>query len=189
MRLSIRNETRYPTKTLRSILLRVMRSEFDRPAFSPALRYRCTVVYARQSYVTGCAVLRGTTMRIRVPEGRCDPVYFAMVATHEVAHLVGERHADMAGKPYRAYGKVPEAVWRARYAWAGAFPLIERDRPARVLVDPVRREAGRVARIEELLRRWEAKKRRAETAIRKYRRPLAYYERRKAAAVTTGGAR
>lgn len=94
---------------------------------------------------------------------------------HELVHLLshylspGKHGADHARCEIRMIKEVVRRGWLEGKLKSPEKPLVT------VTVDEVR--AKRKGRLLERLRKWESRKKRAETAIRKLRRSIRYYER------------
>lgn len=195
--ITIKNQTRYPTRELRKIIVRAARQVDATPGKNKhrlderGLRYRVEVGYTRGGFHGGssgeCYHLGYGACVVRLPRGTADPHDFAYVVAHELAHCAGQKHADMRGCPWWTRKR------RGRsFAWAWTFVLEEKAKPKKARPDGYALAAKRLEESVANLSRWEAKLRRAQTAIKKYRRRIRYYQRRldiKAAAVRPKGDR
>ncbi len=168
--MKIVNETHWRTDHLRAFIQRVAEVELDGPA-RKALKV--TVTYNRakdKGYVTGCAFLRSNIARLMVPRQVVDRVDLAHVIAHELAHTRGMHHHQMNRNPQ--YSRVSD--WRERYAWAETMPLEKALPKAKAKKDVQMRRYNAALAAEG---RWMTKLKRAQTALKKLRPRLRYYER------------
>jgi len=166
------NRTHYDTAALRSLLCAVHTGEAGHRG---RLRTWDTLVvrirYRRQGNrkYTGHAFLNGRKSVLSVPRGQLDILEFAALWRHELWHLYGLRHRDYT--PTVLYCK-PESV----VGMVEPGTLVE-VAPTKKVVSPDDERTARVKSLVDRLKRWESKRKRAETAITKIRRSLRYYER------------
>lgn len=92
---------------------------------------------------------------------------FASVACHEFAHNRGMQHRQMPKQYTWAEG------WKDYVAWAADMPLEVKTAPER----KTDAQEQRYSRVLQLKAQWEAKLKRAQTAIKKLRTKERYYER------------
>lgn len=92
-----------------------------------------------------------------------DSVDFAKVLTHEIDHNLGLRHKDMVSC------SALDCEWAKDYI---VKPKEKRPTPPKQDIRKARYEAV-LAKVKS----WEAKKKRAETALKKYKQKQKYYER------------
>jgi hypothetical protein len=166
------NKTHYPTRALRSVVLRAYR-EVARTE-GPAERWgstKITVVHARGGLCSGWAYRGGTRAHLRVPRQKVNAGSLYGVAWHEVMHLRGFAHGTFPHYPTH------EQTVRALCGLPEYIEATPPTKPARRVPTP----ADHIARIEARLARWVSKRRRAETAIRKLLKSRRYYERKMAA--------
>lgn len=173
--MKIVNDTHWQTKHLRAFASRVAKEELE-----PAKRKRLVVhfVHSRWRQPSGWAYIKGNTCRIRVPRDGVDKCGLAMILAHEFAHCRGfgsGRSNELALRSSARYGY--RGDYASFYSWAVGMPL---ERKA-VKRKPKPTPDIKADRIRELIVQWDRKKRRAETALRKYRKRLRYYEKRAAA--------
>lgn len=99
----------------------------------------------------------------------------------EIVHLLSHyfhRRLHPKDRPH-SYKALDLESDLARYAIAQGFHLGKlKSKPRPTKPKPTRQEAGHAAAVAAL-KRWEAKRKRAETAIRKYRKKVRYYEKAK----------
>ncbi len=166
----ITNRTHWRTADLRAFVVRAGRMTF-RPDEKPVVQIE--FVYNRQARYwrldgvcsTGRAVIDGSRCKMRIPSrGPVDQVDLAGVLAHEFGHLRGLRHKDMKGPRWQRTGP----AHREMYAWGAALPLRTKEAPVKKRASP----DERVEHTVMLLQRWRAKKKRAETAIKKYETKL-----------------
>jgi hypothetical protein len=176
-RISIKNETTWRTRDLRRFIVRVVSREFDRGE-KPFFTVR--VGYNRQKdrgSVSGSAVIGGSSIRILLPSLVVDRVDLAGVIAHECAHARGLNHKQMRGAArWRRVGN-----WRELYAWADSLPLEKAAPKVKVRPTGAALASAKIMAITERLKKWAAKKKRAETALKSLKAKLRYYERRAAA--------
>lgn len=168
----ILNSTHWDSADLARIIRRVASDELDP---SHARAFTVHVKYnrggARGTYTTGCAPIRGNWIRLMIPSGTVDPVDFAGVCAHEFAHARGMGHSEMRGS--RRYTRVEG--YRDLYGWAADIPIRRKQAPAPPTTEE-KRELRRVHALAKVVE-WEAKVRRAQAALRKWRRRETAVER------------
>lgn len=182
--MKIKNNTRYPTRELRSIFCevhnRIAKAEgrlrqwkgltvevvysrgrrgwkkVDDPDAPDGWR----IEHERQPSHTGYAYLNGYYTRLRLPKGETDRNSIAYIFGHELMHLYGYVHGQ----------------WVDRTAWREGIDgkLVEaapRPRPERDV---------QMERYQALLKRradWEKKAKRAQNALKKIKPKIRYYEK------------
>ena len=168
------NYTRWNTKHLRAIAVRVAMAEL-----TPQQRKRLivTVKYnrggKRHAYSSGWCGYGSMRPRIMVPSGNVDKADFAHVVAHELCHAKGWHHRDFSGVP--RWNRVGN--WREFYAWAETMPLeVQAPKPK---VKPT--TDAKIDHIQKMIARWVSKQKRATTGVKAWTRRLKYYERKKAA--------
>jgi hypothetical protein len=169
------NQTHFETRDLRAIL---QRAAVDVLEADKRRRVVVTVVYSRKSNgaASGCAAVGGTRCRIRVHKHAPRLDALAWVAVHEFRHLNGWTHAEMKGRySFDDLG---------RYAWAATMPL--RVRQLKPKARPA--VADKLAHAVRMQARAASRLKRAQTIARKWAAKVRYYDRRAAAASSTGGA-
>ena len=196
------NNTRYDTAHLRAFVSRIAKLELP-----PQIRFRLRVTcLPSRKYFGGTAYIRTAQIKLHIPPRnrdddmghKDDRLKLAALIAHEMAHLrtkASGRAEELWMRSCGRYGcheqrMTDKAVAERlqRYAWALMMPL---ERAAEKQAEPIAPDAKAAAKLEhvELLqRRWEAKAKRAATAIKKYKRKAAYYRKKlaSAASVTKG---
>jgi hypothetical protein len=168
--MQIVNKTHWRTGHLRAFIQRVALGEIEAPA-RKALQV--TVKYNRQKDQGSCsgrASLTQPVITIMVPSQVVDRVDLAHTIAHELAHTRGMQHHQMNRNPqYYRIGN-----WRERYAWAETMPLQRSTPKTRPKGDA---QVQRYHRALASEKRWQTKLKRAQTALKKLRAKLRYYER------------
>jgi hypothetical protein len=168
--MKIVNKTHWRTAHLRAFIQRVALDEIEVPA-RKALQV--TVKYNRQKDQGSCsgrASLTRPVITVMVPSQVVDRVDLAHTIAHELAHMRGMKHHQMNRNPqYYRIGN-----WRERYAWAETMPL-ERSTPKTRPKGDVQMQRYQRALASE--KRWRTRLKRAQTALKKLRPKLRYYER------------
>lgn len=182
MKIVIKNETHWRTRDLRRFVARcakeVLHEEYRKR--TPDIRIRFKHSRSRRGENGSCgghAYLGGSFASIRVPKPFVDRVDLAFVLAHEMGHLLGMEHRDMAGGAlWDRTGR-----WRELYAWAETLPLerkgIRAPTPPRAPAPPRNIKAENYAKLLARLKRWTTKYRRAQTAISKLTQAKRRYER------------
>ena len=171
--MKIKNETHWRTKDLRAFATRVARLEL-KP--DHAKRYTVHVNYGgRGESCSGHAYCNSNACYVHVSSVSIDRIDFAYVLAHEMAHSRGLRHKDINGlSRYDRVGK-----YRERYAWADNLPLEKKiAKPKKTTAE---KADLKIVNCFEKINTWGTKAKRANNAIRKWKRKLKYYEKRKAA--------
>jgi len=194
------NTTCYQTKQLRAIVARVAADEL-----TAEQRKRLTLHITptkQQRACTGYAYIKGTRAWVRVPT-RVEltewlKLDFARVIAHELAHirgLTGERSMRSSVKYGRRLKTDEEkARQRALYGWVLGMPMdrkvakkkeklpvveqavCETPKPERLI-----KTEREIAKLEKRIKGWQAKKKRAENALKKYARKLKYQQKKQTA--------
>lgn len=179
--MQIKNKTHWRTDQLKAFASKVAAVELD-----AGQRKKLTIecVHSRSRGISGCAWRRASLIRIRIPRQleRVNKPALAMVLAHEMAHvrgLPGGRSSELAMRSSDVYGY--RGKYKEHYAWANELPLEQKPPKLKPKIDAATRARDKRERIEQLIRQWETKRKRAETAIKKYRRHLRYYDKRLAA--------
>jgi hypothetical protein len=170
MAMQIRNRTHWRTADLKAILSKVARQELndtDRQRYQRK-HLRVDIVYSRGAH-SGCAWLKSTRMRLRLPKAFVNAVEFAWLCEHELAHVRGQEHRQMAGDVMHFTERA-----RARYAWAASMPIrtVEVKRAVRPAPD------AKLAHAQRMLKVAETRRKRAVTLERKWVAKVRYYEKR-----------
>lgn len=168
--MQITNTTHWRTKDLRAILSRVARQELndtDRQRFQRK-HLRVAIAYSKYHH-SGCAWLKSTRMRLTIPKAFVNAVEFAWLCEHELAHVRGQQHSQMAGDVMHFTERA-----RARYAWAASMPIrkVEVKRAVRPAPD------AKLAHAQAMLSKAETRRKRAVTLERKWVAKVRYYEKR-----------
>jgi hypothetical protein len=170
--MKIINDTNWRTDHLREFVRRVADEELE-----PEKRKHVRVhfVSARWSGPNGYAVLKGTYTRIRLPKDGMSKSSLASLLAHEFAHLHGHEGERWMRKSTR-YGSGEKS--RDWYAWANDLPLEKK--PVRVKHKPTadEKDSAKLLAVMKAIARWEAKRKRAVNALRKYTTRKRYYERK-----------
>jgi hypothetical protein len=163
MKLYLKNATRYDTRTLRRLILAALKKNGHAPS-----RYICEVEYSRGG-IQGWATIGhpevqsvGTWMQLLLPrdEATIKPEWLSYVLDHEIGHNLGLRHKVMrSGEDYPA--------------WTQDFVLTQQP-----VIASSRPPVDKAAVVKAALKRWESKRKRAETAIRKYTATLRRLEKK-----------
>ncbi len=182
--MKIKNNTRYPTRELRSIFCevhnRIAKQEgrlrwwdrveveivysrgherwkiVDDPEAPNGRRYE----RHRIPHSTGYAYLGGTYARLRLPKGECKRDSAAYLFGHELMHLYGYNHGQ----------------WVDRVAWREGIEGTLTEAPPKAKPRP----DLQMKRYHDLLERraeWEKKLRRAQNALKRIKPKVRYYER------------
>jgi hypothetical protein len=150
------NRTSWRTEHLRAFVETVAELHLPRRAVA---RLRVRVVYRRDrnttrpGFVAGRAELGswdrpGREVTLKVSRSEIEPESLAQTIAHEIAHLRGLHHRQMAGDP--RYTTTGDAM-RAWYAWTRTLPL-DRASDARAAREDDRARAERLrARAVELI--------------------------------------
>lgn len=175
MKFRIVNRTVYPTKQLRSFVVRAYRVAAKAAGPRVVAEYerrfaKLEIIFARSNrrsggYSTGHAYLVSSICHVGIHDNPHKPDV-ARVIVHEIGHCFGLNHSDMAGsaiwmRDWKAGGTRSDSI----YAWANDLPLCPKPSKAKPTID--QRRAGELARIEAGIRRWQTKAKRAENALRK----------------------
>lgn len=185
--MKIDNRTNYVTADLRALAVRIAARELE-----PAERKRVAIRFVRSKrHIHGNAFVNGNRLMVYIPPShlmtpeRMPAV--AMVLAHEMAHINGlhggpanERRARATARYGFGYGfgyGASRGAYKEYYAWAADMPL-RVQAPVRA---PRATDDGKLAAAHAAIKRWDAKRKRAETALKKYRRRVKYYERKMAA--------
>lgn len=177
--MKIVNETHWQTAQLRAFVTRVALAELE-----PAKRKVVTIrfVHSRTRGPSGYATVNGTSCTVRVPRRDVNKPALAKVIAHEFAHLrgwEGGRSNELFMRGTARYGY--RGNYQEYYAWTNDLPLDVQPPKPKNAIPPEQKDEKKIAGIQAALKRWESKKKRAETALKKYRRKLKYYEKKVAA--------
>ena len=106
-------------------------------------------------------------MRMLVPRNEpVDPVTFAGIAAHEMAHARGVDHRTMKGAERYDWNAGDR---RARYSWADEFIVLRK----MALNDPGEERAKRLRHAEGKLKEARTRAKRAATLLKKWERRVA----------------
>lgn len=178
MKLILRNETRYDTRSLRKLFLAgIKRNGLKIPGFARYNEYVALVQYsARAGIVSGQATVGGpqhigSWMLLRLPRNpsTASTRLISYVMDHEFGHNLGLRHRAM------------KRTWRDHEDWAAAYPLKFAPLKEKPHEDP---KEKRRASIEKRLKSWATKLKRAQTAIKKLTAQQRRYDKITNAAVS-----
>lgn len=179
--MKIINNTKWRTDHLRAFVTRVAKEELE-----PSKRKKVVIQFNHTHTSRWCtrgeAWIGGTHAQIWMPSPanaakfRGLHISLAGILAHEMAHLrglTGERDMRASARYGRGKGR------SQFYAWAIYMRLEEK--PARAKASQAEKAQAKALRIESNIKSWEGKKRRADNALRKYRKQLKYYNKRLAA--------
>lgn len=170
----IKNETRWRTDHLKALIGRVAKEELEpeqKKKLLVTVRYRKSNARTWGHATIGTPFHQVLRMRLLLPfPGReFDKPKHALIIAHEMAHCRGLRHREMKSSRYDWV-----EGWKERYAYAEQFPM----ELAPEMMAAKATDADKAERLIVKLKRWQAKKKRAETAIGKLKRRLRHYERK-----------
>ncbi|MGH7165483.1 MAG: hypothetical protein ACREIS_08180 [Nitrospiraceae bacterium] len=183
--MKIDNQTRYATGPLRELVRRVAEVELD-----PEKRRRMTVHFQETRGVSkdgalGRCALGGDHPRIFLPKDarRLRPNVLASTLAHEFAHARGMTHSDMRGDPRYSWHSCAGVQWdqvveARRYIAGLEFTM----KPRATVMRPT--DELKLQGAAAHLKAWDARRRRAETGIKKWRAKVRYYEQKIAAKTT-----
>lgn len=205
--MKIRNETKYETSVLREVVRHVAAVELDAPKRKRmVVTIKETVRGVSRSDEYGrsvlgyCSAIGGSRCTVYLPTNpkNLDAAMFAHTVAHEFAHCRGMTHAQMRGNPRYSWirdrknvsvvkhedgvqktTRLPDQVGWREVAEKYTDGLELRVKPKKSKPKPANEH--KIVHFEELISKWETKRKRAETAIEKYKRKVRYYERRIAA--------
>ncbi len=170
----IKNSTNWCTADFKRILQRVAAEELE-PPHRKRLRVEIHQMRGRQNphgWCRGFAYIRGYWMKLTVPKEYVDPVDFAFVAAHEMAHCRGLDHPNMRHPRYRRMGD----QYRTIYGWAGEMTIMAKAaRPAPTVYDKL---TNALAHAQRMLERHARRMRLQLTVTKRWQRRVAYYQRR-----------
>ncbi len=190
-RISLVNRTDYNSRDLRAIFAAVLKQYHRSHAKPERVNVVCEYRRKRDGFCGGYGWYDSYRMKIMLPKEPKDLVYAGIVVLkaeervsqsngdytlvqrvartfhHELDHLRGLRHSEM--KPDRKR-ELPDLT---------GFQLRHRAPKKEAEVD--RSPDAKIERLRARMKRWESKKKRAETAIKTITRKIRYYERRAAA--------
>ena len=204
MKITIRNETVWPTRMLRPFIVRVANYEFDgsTPKRRPRPLY-VTISYGRSGAgCSGHATLGGSRSTVRVPHptsrawraGLNDPVTgmyrrrtaadgpvvfpvrdFVHVLAHEFAHNVGIDHGGM-GFHYGGSRRRPsKELFDRTFPWVASLPVPVVTKKVPPSPEVVRDKKLKVARAA--VARWTRKRKLADTKLKYWTRRVTVLER------------
>jgi len=174
--MKIINETRYSTRTLRSIFTetyrRLAKTEGPHRAWS---RYTFRVTYTRTKATSGCAWISGSSAIIRLARNRVRVHLVASLVDHELLHSYGHRHGAIGARWH--FGKANEDS----HLWATerfGLAIEEKQKPKPAKTDL---QEHRYKLTISGVARWEKKLKTAQTRLKNLRQKARYYERALAA--------
>jgi hypothetical protein len=179
----ITNETNWRTADLRRVFSAVLarwnaREEARYQVPSKRLR-RITLVNARWRGCSGRAFYDSGTMRLRLPKEAVSVRSVAWLFEHELAHCAGYAHDAHHGRKammgYINFGPKGSDAWERHYGFVGGL-TIQKAQPKAPKPKPDRQAIGYQRTIEGIAR-WQAKAKRAATALKKLNQRKRYYEK------------
>lgn len=166
--MKISNSTHWRTDQIKALIYRVAQDELD-GGQSKGLYVE--VVYRKPNWNRcGLGTIRALWMRLYLDRDNLDPVQLAHTIAHEFAHNRGMHHKDMKGSLRYDYVD----GWREYYGWAAAMPVEKKALKVKAKPDV---QLTRYQRVIEAEKRWAAKLKRAQTALKKLASKRRYYER------------
>lgn len=172
------NQTEYDGRAIRKIITAAHNYLADAEGRLPQWkRVRVRVVYTRTRTASGHATYNGTRMRLRFRRPEKKPVnagQVARLAWHELQHLHGYRHGQMA-RMYPGWDEVDQMVEAAGFDRHDPIPLkpsAQEDPEPDQDPEEAKRQMYRqeLARALEKRKEWTAKAKRAKTYLAKWRR-------------------
>ncbi len=183
------NKTRYSGVVLRSIFLAVVADvektiARDKPLFAEQrarfIRDRCQVTYVhtRGRGCSGHASYSGGYTRLRIQKGSVDAIGLIWLVRHEVYHLFNVRHEEMPSavnhRTDASFAAVGELFASLIGRIGGVLAEIEPTKKPKLGTNEKR--AAKLVSLDERIKNWESKARRAENALKKLQRQRRYYE-------------
>lgn len=187
--MKVTNSTRYSGVMLRSIFLSVV-SDVER-VFSKDLpvgtkrraefiREHCHVeyVYTRRGGCSGRASLGGGWCRIRIARNEVSLAQLIWLIRHEVYHLFGVHHAAMPNAVNRWSDRGTAAAGEMHAHLLARYGEVVKEEPlpTKRPVSVEERRVTKLTSIEARIVKWESKRKRAETALKKLQKQRRYYE-------------
>ena len=187
------NKTSYDTAELRAILIAVHNEEAKHRGRLKTWNRLTVTIRRRSTYGmgdnSGFAYFHGRQACLTLPMEVCNVASLAAVWLHELQHLYGIRHPDMAPAiRHCLYADSVLSSWvkAALAAVDGRGAIQERQSEPQ---DPETAKASRALKLEAVVMRrytrvlaaearWAAKLKRAQTALQEYRTKRRYYESR-----------
>lgn len=182
--MKITNKTKWETKHIarfvREVIRRApptLRDKYKARGYPKTLTVE--VVYNRAgkdgSYVTGCAPYFGKRITLKLGGHQINKYDLCSTIQHELAHNLGYTHADMG------YRKVGLFWWGGAesYPWAADLPLEKKQPKAKPKGTELQEHRYKLVLAGE--ERWNAKLKRAQSALKKLRVKRRYYENKLAA--------
>ena len=167
-----KNTSVYSTRELKTIICRVHRHmmTFER---KPAPRWKNLSVHVRgraRKYVTarafyhGLGYVDGWDVIFTIPNKDLPVRWFANLVYHELMHTYGYKHKQFT----EISSKELEKLYPENYILQPALPK------QKAAASPIWQKRYKVALASE--KRWLTKHKRAETALKKVRKKILYYE-------------
>lgn len=181
--MKIKNQTRYETKALRSLLCHVHGVMAKTEGRCGAWKNLTVTVVMSKSRYSGTATIGGWRMLLRLPP-LARPSHVCAIIEHELYHSYGYQHSQMA---------LAGSWWDAavtRYqdqdpAQNGQVPVRVAPVKAKPTLDQTRTTA--LEHLQALKGKWEVKQRRAQAAIYRLTKRIFYLQTKLAGAETGGG--
>jgi predicted SprT family Zn-dependent metalloprotease len=167
----IDNQTHWSTKDIEKLIRRVAEDELQPGQLKHGV---VKVRYSRKNGYTGLCYI-GTMrrprvrMQLNIPRKAVDPVAFAAVIAHELAHAKGYQHGiDMHNNRYGW-----REGWKQRYSYAQDFLICAK--PEIKIAPEERREKRRqqtLVKAERMVKKWQTTSKRAQTMLKKWQTKL-----------------
>jgi hypothetical protein len=172
-RVKVTNDTRYPTRELRKIFTEVHRRIAKYEGCLPQWKsIEVNVVYSRKRHTSGWAYRSGYYTKLCIRRGIISVHSVAYLFAHEMMHLYGYGHNRMGNRGHSAPVDLDDIEQVLGFA-----DIKEREPQKKKRPEGVELQQQRYLRVLELEREWQSKLKRAQNALKKYRRKKRYYER------------
>lgn len=176
-KITLDNRTEYRSDDILRIANAVMLGYHKAHATPETLRLKCIYRRIRDGFCGGYAYYNDNLVILKLSkdvdkvyerkEGDDQAMNIARTILHELAHCRGLRHGDM-----RINGG-HDSKFDVEYVRGFPVRMKAETKPA-----PAPTDQDKVAKLQARRKRWTAKVKRAETAIKKIDRALRYYERK-----------
>lgn len=174
--MKLANKTRWQTRDLRRIAVRVIREEFPKARFANrAKSFTVYVGYNRGGggWSSGHALYNSNHCYVNIPKHETpDPVDFAHVVAHEAGHCKGLRHGHMPPHMGDSTGHRSDYV-KQHFAWAKPLTIRRVEKKTKVKTPDTK-----LVHAETMLALATTRRKRAATLETKWRQKVRYYMRR-----------